>query len=123
MVKLVQRESGSAALRRYLRQLRDDELFTSALSRVEVVRAVAAAGTSAVAQARRQLNRLAQVALTVDQLDRAADLAPSTRLRSLDAIHLAAAQLAGTDLRALVTYDQRMAAVATQLALPVQTPS
>jgi predicted nucleic acid-binding protein len=124
VVKLIQREPETAALRRYLRQSsRDDQFFTSALSRVEVIRAVTLGGPAAIAQARRQLSRLAQVALTTDQLDQAADLAPGTQLRSLGAIHLAAARLAGSDLRAVVTYDQPMAAIATQLGLPVQTPN
>ena len=123
VVKLIQREPETAALRRYLRRTRDDQFFTSALSRVEVIRAVTTGGPAAITQARRQLSRLAQVALTTDLLDHAANLAPDTLLRSLDAIHLAAAQLAGNDLRAVVTYDQRMATVATQLGLPVQAPN
>jgi predicted nucleic acid-binding protein len=49
-------------------------------------------------------------------------LAPDASLRSLDAIHLASAELVGRDLRAVVTYDRRMAAVAEGLALPVVTP-
>jgi len=122
IVKLVQREPETAALRRYLRRIRKDEFFTSTFSRVEVIRAVTAGGAAAIAQARRQLSRLDQAALTSDLLDQAANLAPGTLLRSLDAIHLAAAQLAGKDLRAVVTYDRRMAAVATQLGLPVQAP-
>jgi predicted nucleic acid-binding protein len=40
-------------------------------------------------------------------------------LRSLDAVHLAAAQCAGADLRAVVTYDTRMADAAGLLAVPV----
>jgi predicted nucleic acid-binding protein len=123
VVKLIQREPETAALRRYLRRTREDQCFTSALSRVEVIRAVTTGGPAAIALARRQLSRLAQVALTTDLLEHAANLAPDTLLRSLDAIHLAAAQLAGNDLRAVVTYDQRMATVATQLGLPVQAPN
>lgn len=43
-------------------------------------------------------------------------------LRTLDAIHLASAELVGPRLTAVVTYDRRMAEVARQMGLPVATP-
>ena len=43
-------------------------------------------------------------------------------VRSLDAIHLACAELVGGDLRAVVTYDQRMGAAAA-LGLLVVAPT
>jgi predicted nucleic acid-binding protein len=122
LVKLVQRESESDSLRRFLRRHRSDHLVTSALARVEVVRAVFAGGPVAIEHARRQLARLDQVVLSNDLLDSAATLAPAGQLRSLDAIHLAAAQVVGRDLRALVTYDRRMAGAARALGLAVETP-
>jgi predicted nucleic acid-binding protein len=122
-VKLVQKEAESEAVRRYLRCHRSDERITSALSRVEVVRAVHSGGSPAVAKARRQLARLYQVNLDTALLDAAASLASGTVLRSLDAIHLASAQLVIADLRAIVTYDQRMAAAATALGFSVEAPS
>lgn len=122
-MKLVQKEAESEALRRYTRRHRSDERVTSALSRVEVVRAVRSGGPAAIAKAHRQLGRLHQVNLDTALLDSAASLAPGSLLRSLDAIHLASAQLLGTDLRAVVTYDQRMAAAATALGLTVDAPS
>jgi len=123
LVKLVQREAESDALRRFLRRYRPDHFVTSALSRVEVVRAVRTGGPSAVAQARRQLSRLDQVLLTTEVLDQAATLAPNIQLRSLDAIHLAAAQVVGADLRAVVTYDHRMAEAADEIGLAVEAPA
>jgi predicted nucleic acid-binding protein len=56
----------------------------------------------AVVHARRQLARVYQVAIDVDLFDRAALLAPGSLLQSLDAIHLATAQMLGSDLRAVV---------------------
>jgi predicted nucleic acid-binding protein len=44
-------------------------------------------------------------------------------LRSLDAIHLSSAQVIGAELRAIVTYDERMALIATNLGLVVEAPS
>jgi predicted nucleic acid-binding protein len=122
LVKLVQREKESDALRRFLRRHRADQLVTSALARVEVVRAVLIGGPAALAQARRQLSRLDQILLSTEVLDRAATLAPNVQLRSLDAIHLAAAQLVGADLRAVVTYDRRMADAAQDLGFAVERP-
>lgn len=121
-MKLVQKEAESDALRRYLRRHRADQRVTSALSRVEVVRAVQIGGSPAVTKARRQLARMHQVKLDTALLDGAAAIAHGAVLRSLDAIHLAAAQLIAADLRAIVTYDQRMAAAATAVGLPVDAP-
>lgn len=44
------------------------------------------------------------------------------RLRSLDAVHVASAALLGSELIALVTYDQRMADAARSAGLPVTMP-
>jgi len=123
LVKLVQREAESDRLRRFLRRHRSDHLVTSALARVEVVRAVFGGGPAAVEQARRQLSRLDQIVPSNDLLDSAATLAPAGQVRSLDAIHLAAAQVVGRDLRAIVTYDRRMADAAGALGLTVETPA
>ncbi len=122
-MKLVQKEPESEVLRRYLRRHRSDDRVTSALSRVEVVRAVQAGGALAVAKARRQLGRLHQVSLDTTVLDVAASLAPGAPLRSLDAIHLASAHLLAADLRAVVTYDPRMADAAAGLSLTVDMPA
>ena len=122
IVKLVQRESESNALRQFLRRHRDDRRVTSALARVEVVRAVSVGGPVAIAHARRQLARVDEIAIDRDLLDRAAAIAPEERLRSLDAIHLASAQALAPDLRAVVTYDQRMAAFGHALDMTIETP-
>lgn len=122
LVKLVVSEGESAALNTYLRRVGDDTLFTAALTRTELVRAVAGAGSAAVVQARRILDELDTINLTRRQLDAAADMRPA-RLRTLDAIHLAAAQRAGAELRAVLTYDNRMAAAAADLGITVEAPA
>lgn len=123
LVKLVKLEPESGALRRFLRRHQSDGRVTSALARVEVVRAVAAGGPAAVAQARRQLARVDVINIDRTLLDQAATLAPGTTLRSLDAVHLASATVIGADLRAVVTYDRRMAAAAAALSLAVEAPA
>ena len=123
LVKLVQREPESEALRQYLRSERNDERVASELVRVEVVRTVLSGGPGAVVHARRQLARLYLIVMDRDLLDRAATLNSGSLLRSLDAVHLATAQLLGSELRALVTYDNRMAQAATSLGLSVASPN
>jgi uncharacterized protein len=122
IVKLVQREPETAPLRRWLRRTSDDRLFTSAIARVEVVRSVLAGGGEAVAHARRQLAQLDQVSVDRGVLDDAASLAPELALRSLDAIHVASARAAGSDLRVVVTYDRRMAEACAALRMPIESP-
>ena len=121
LAKLVSSEPESPALRRYLESHASDTRFTSALTRTELIRAASRHGSAAaVAQARRLLTRLDFIALSTRLLDGAA-LLPPAELRSLDAIHLAAA-LTAPDLRALVTYDARMAAAAGQAGVQVAQP-
>jgi predicted nucleic acid-binding protein len=119
LVKLIVSEPESGALRRYLRPR--PARATCALSRVEVVRAVRHHGVHAVTRARLLLQRLDVVRLDDELLERAAALEPPT-LRSLDAIHLAAAQTLGDELAEIVTYDERMTNAAEQLGLIVAAP-
>lgn len=75
----------------------------------------------AVPHARRLLSRIHLAPLTSRLLDEAA-LMPPTTLRSLDALHLAAAQAAPA-LRALITYDARLAEAAQCVGMPVARPA
>jgi uncharacterized protein len=121
LVKLIVHEPESGALRSYLG--RHETRVSCALARVEVVRAVRPQGRRAIASARELLKRLHLVRLDEALLDTAADLDKAV-VRSLDAIHLAAAQTLGGDLEALVTYDVRMKEAASQLGLvDVTAPS
>jgi predicted nucleic acid-binding protein len=54
-------------------------------------------------------------------LEAAATLDPSV-LRTLDAVHLASAKAAGTDLDCVVTYDRRMSRAAGALGVTVRSP-
>lgn len=55
-------------------------------------------------------------------LDRAAELEPD-EIRSLDAVHLAAALSIGPDLAVLVAYDTRLTAAAKAYGLVVESPA
>lgn len=120
VVKLVIAEPESAALRQFVRRRRP--LVTSALARTEVLRAVMPAGEAAESRGREVLHVLDLVRVNDRVLDAAASLMPA-EIHSLDAIHLATAQLLGEDLGRVVTYDERMVDAAKHLGLPTASPS
>jgi predicted nucleic acid-binding protein len=119
LVKLVVREAESSALRRFLRN--HPRRVSCALARTEVPRAVRHLGPAALRRARQVLRRLHLIRLEDSLLDAAAIL-DSRIVRSLDAIHLSAALRVVSELRAIVTYDRRMAEAATLLGLTVLRP-
>jgi len=120
LVKLVVREPESRALRAYLR--RHPERISCGLARTEVLRAVRPGGPASVEAARRVLHGIDLIRLDDSLLDAAGTLEP-IGLRSLDAIHLAAAQLVAPVLRAVVTYDRRLADAAASLGFATVAPS
>lgn len=83
---------------------------------------MSAGGPEAISQARRQLGRIDQINLDHPLLDDAATLSLGTVLRTVDAVHLASARILGSELRAVVTYDQRMSEAATALGMAVEAP-
>jgi predicted nucleic acid-binding protein len=121
LVKLVVAEDESEPLKSFLRERAGDGLFSAALTRTELIRAVAPNGAQAIADARNLLNSVDTVVLTRQLLDGAGIVQP-LRLRSLDAIHLVAAQRAGDALRAVVTYDARMLSAAADLGMITESP-
>jgi predicted nucleic acid-binding protein len=119
LVKLVVREAESTAMHAFVAaHLRR---ASCALARVEVPRAARAHGADSVRTARRVVDGLALVPMTDALLDTAASLEGSA-LRSLDAIHVAAALTLGGDLAEFVTYDRRMADAAAAHGLRVVAP-
>lgn len=119
LVKLVLPERESSALASWVEGR--SPLVTCTLARVEVVRAVRPHGSSAVRTARVLLGEMDLAHLDDALLDLAAEL--EAPLRSLDAIHLAAALELGDELEAVVTHDERMARGAEALGLPVAAPA
>lgn len=122
IVKLVAPEPETAGLVEALRS--DPDTISSALARVEVMRAVMRAGATSdrVSRASAVLDRIALVPIDADILGRAAVLEPSD-LRTLDAIHLATALLLRQDIAGLVTYDARLAGAAAAAGISVLVPS
>lgn len=117
-VKTIIREPESERLLAWLADW--PERASCALLRTEAVRAVRPAGEQAITRARSILTTIPLVRLDDRLLDAAAELRP--RLRSLDAIHISAAQSLGVELGVVVTYDLRMRHAAEELGLPVAAP-
>jgi uncharacterized protein len=119
-VKLIVDEPESATLRTRLRRWPDR--VSATLLRTETVRALRRSGNAhLVGDARRMFGAVHLVGLDEPLLDRAGDLGPAP-LRSLDAIHLAAALAVGSDLGVLVTYDDRLREAALAQGLSVESP-
>jgi predicted nucleic acid-binding protein len=64
--------------------------------------------------------RITEILITEDVRDAAASL--PVGVRTLDAIHLASAQVIGDSLAVLLTYDRRMLEVARSIGLPAEAP-
>ena len=121
IVKLVVREPETDALLTALERWPDR--VSATLSRVEVHRALRRAGVSKSVHARADtvLEALVLVRLDESLLGRAAEF-EQPHMRSLDAIHLAAALAIGDDPDAFITYDSRLAESARSEGLTVLHP-
>jgi len=119
LVKLVVPEPESAALRTEV--ARWEQHVSSAMVRVEVVRACARVDERARQPAEEVVRALDLIAVDDELLDSAARVQPA-RLRSLDAIHVASALLVSDALGVVLVYDDRLAAAMEAAGLPVAAP-
>lgn len=119
-LKLVVEEEHSKALKAWAEE-NDGELFSSDLLYTEALRAARRHSVTALRQVRRRLDVLTMLRLSTDICERAADLDPEI-LRSLDAIHLAAALSVADELDGIVTYDDRLAVAASFHGVDVVAP-
>ena len=120
LVKLVVAEPETAALRAWLSDANRDPV-ASDVARTELLRAVRRAAPDRVLQARAVLDSITLTAVPTPLFEEAGRLDP-TALRSLDAIHLAAALDLGDDLDSMVTYDDRLAEAARSNGIAVTAP-
>lgn len=121
LAKLCSPEPETVPLGRWL-QDHPGEWVTSALTRLELTRAVARADSSLLARVPIVLNRCHQLELDERILVDAGVVKP-VGLRSLDAIHLATALELTADLEAVVSYDNRLREAAEANGLGVAAPS
>jgi len=118
--KLLIDESASSRLAARLDNAvdQDDALISSMLLEIELRRL--AVRVDLIQTAVTHLLERFDLRETDRSLYREASLLPGRHLRSLDALHLAAALRVGTDV--LVTYDRRQADAADAAGLPVLAP-
>ncbi|GAA4386007.1 type II toxin-antitoxin system VapC family toxin [Tsukamurella soli] len=122
MVKLLVAEEETADLRAWLDDRTDDQPIGSDLCRVEIMRvALRHGGSGLTEQARFLLDGFDMIPLTESVITLAETIGPPT-LRSLDAIHLAAAKQVESELTAFVTYDHRLRAACDEVGLYVASP-
>jgi len=130
ILKLLRREAETDALIDHLAAHAQQDLITSALATVETARALTALGeVDIAARAVHRSDRveigtavIPAVAISAAVLGLARTLPPAV-LRSLDAIHLATAKVAGESLDHLITYDRRMLVAADAAGLRALAPA
>ena len=120
-VKLIWAEPESAALSRFLVQRGGTPLMSSSLLTVAARRALHRSDPSALPRADLLLTRVGRIGMTTSLVESASRL-PSRSLRSLDAIHLATALALRQVLDVFITYDKRLAGVAEEHRVPVDSP-
>lgn len=121
VVKLIRREEHSGALAKHLASAGAD-MISSELTRAEVCRTLIRDGQreSTRAASGPLLDQIAKLPVgTVIEL--AGDL-PNRNLRTLDALHLATAQMLGPAVAEFITYDERLAKAAEEAGLPLVMP-
>lgn len=119
-VKLVMAEPESGPLTSWAGD-HDGEVASSDLLRTELLRATRRGAPALMPRARRVLDSVYLVTMSPATFERAAELLPD-QMRSLDALHLAAALDLGDELDGLVTYDERLADAAALHGVEVTAP-
>jgi predicted nucleic acid-binding protein len=118
--KLVVAEPDSGAMTSWA-AAHQTQVIANDLLRTELLRATRRPAPDRMQRARSVLDALTLFSLTSATFERAATLDPEG-LRSLDAIHLAAALELGDELDGIVTYNERMAAAASLYGVAVISP-
>jgi hypothetical protein len=134
LLKLVREDGQSWALGAFIDAQPETRWFSSEIARTELARTVRRVNHDDRGQlvdeqrlraeldyAERVSQRLDLIAVSTRILTGAAAI-EQPFLRTLDAIHLAAAMTLRGSLAAFVTYDKRLAAAAQEAGLPVQSP-
>lgn len=124
LVKLTRVEAETAALTTWLNDHAAEPLVASALVEVELPRALRRSEPGVLGAVAGVVARLYRIEINA-AVRATAGAYTDPNLRSLDAIHLATAELlvaSGKPLNAFVTYDKRLAAAADQAGLPVIAP-
>jgi len=135
LLKLIGADGDSEALGDFIKARPDTRWFSSELARAELVRTIRRVNHDSQGQLVDGDRLRAELDYAESLWDRLDLIAVSTRvlteaaaieqpfLRTLDAIHLAAAASMRRSLSAFVTYDKKLAAAAQEAGLPVLSPA
>lgn len=121
LLKLLHEEAESAALADWLTARTGTPLVSSALAKVEVVRACRRINPATLKEAVELLAGLDLIPLSGAVIDQAADVGQAM-LRSLDAIHLASALSIQAELTTFIAYDHGLAEAASTAGLELLVP-
>lgn len=100
----------------------NETAVTSALGRVELMRAVARVGEPGLPERARYLLDGVDILPITDAVIALAESIGPANLRSLDAIHLAAASQVRDEMTSFVTYDHRLLDGCRDVGFPTQSP-
>lgn len=115
LAKLIVEEPESNALVEWMHETQS-QLVTSWLTHVELRRVIARRAPWRAPDVSDLLNACQTLALDMETFESAARVPPA-ELRSLDALHLAAALRFGIDLAGMLVYDSRLAAAAQAVGI------
>ncbi len=121
LLKLAVAEPETAALREWL-AAQSRPLVSCDLSRTEMLRVVRGVAPDRIVMARLVLDSLVLTEVTSAVFEAAGRL-EGEGLRSLDAVHLAAALDLGDDLDGIVTYNERLAGAAETYGIETIAPA
>ncbi len=119
-VKLVVQEAESDALVGWIAS-DDRQLVASDLLRTELLRATRRHAPELIGRARRVIDAMSIMTFSTATFERAGLIDPVS-VRSLDALHLAAALELGDELDGIVAYDDRLIDAARWLGITVVSP-
>ena len=119
LVTLLSGRNHSPELRAFLAKVPGTPMATSTIGFVETVRTLDRVGSYPALMA--DLVRDVSEILLTEEIRDAAALLPGG-CRTLDAIHIASAQVLGESLTALVSYDRRMLEVARAVGVTTAAP-
>jgi predicted nucleic acid-binding protein len=134
LLKLIREDGQSAALGAFIDARPATRWFSSEIARTELARTLRRVNHDSRGRVLDKPRLLAELDYAERVWERLDLIAVSTRvldvagaieqpfLRTLDAIHLAAAMSLRASLSAFVTYDKRLAAAAQETGLPVASP-
>ncbi|TSA46935.1 MAG: PIN domain-containing protein [Actinomycetales bacterium] len=118
IIKLIVAEKESPHLKEYI----SDNLLTSEISRIEVMRTVTVSAPALAPLAKKVLSALHTVDISPSVLYMAENFASDISLRTLDAIHVATALSLQQVIDGVITYDKEMSKDAKSLGLVVVSP-